>query len=343
VLRPADGLFERGQPRATVLIDGRPPDAALPRVRGALTRLHVVETREADGVYLYIDQNRFARFGTLISHAAMVLILAAAVLSGPMGYFEEPAFAVPIGSTREVGHNTSLSLRVDDFVDEYYPEDGMPKDYRSDLVLYDAGREVARQTVRVNEPLVYNGVRFHQSAYGNAAALTIRDANGQLLFQDSIPLTLRASDGQRPVGYVDLPSRDLRLYVVGTAGTSDPLIQPGQMAVEAYQGSARTPTYSATLTQRQTQSVGPLQVMFERELQFTSLRVVRDPSAGLIWLASALIILGFALAFYFPHRRLWARVRSVEAGIEVTLVGAGKDMAQPVARIAEHVRRTGGR
>jgi cytochrome c biogenesis protein len=115
------------------------------------------------------------------------------------------------------------------------------------------------------------------------------------------------------------------------------------MAVEAYQGSARTPTYSATLTQRQTQSVGPLQVVFERELQFTSLRVVRDPSAGLIWLASALIILGFALAFYFPHRRLWARVRSVEAGVDVTLVGAGKDMARPLARIAERVRRTGGR
>jgi cytochrome c biogenesis protein len=343
-LRPADGLFDRGEPRQTVVLPAGSLDAVRPSLGAALTRLHhIVETHEPGGLYLYIDQNRFARFGTLVSHGALVMVLAAAVLSGPLGYFEENAFAVPIGSTRDLGHDTKLSLKVDDFVDEYYPEDGRPKDYRSEVVLFDAGREVARQTVRVNEPLVYNGVRFHQSAYGNAAALTISDASGRPLLQDSIPMTFRSSDGDRPVGYVYLPDRDLRVYVVGTGGAGDPRIQPGQVVLEAYQGSATTPTYTATLTQRQPQSLADLQVVFDRELQYTSLRVVRDPSSNLIWIASALMILGFVLAFYFPHRRLWARARRIDAGIELTLVGAGKDMLQPVARIAERLRRTHGR
>jgi cytochrome c biogenesis protein len=342
-LRPADGLFERGEPRETVIMPAASLDVARPRLRAALARLHVVETHESGGLYLYIDQNRFARFGTLVAHAALVMILAAAVLSGPLGYFEEPAFAVPIGSTRDIGHTTNLSLRVDEFVDEYYPEDGRPKDYRSEVVLFDAGREVARQTVRVNEPLVYNGVRFHQSAYGNAAAVTIKDSNGVPLFQDSVPMTLRTTDGTRPVGYVYLPDRDLNVYVIGTGGNGDGRIQPGQLVVEAYQGSAATPTYSVTLTQRQPQSMADLQVVFDRELQFTSLRVVRDPSSSLIWLASALIILGFVLAFYFPHRRAWARAQRIDDGVEVTFVGAGKDMARHVARLAARLRSTHGR
>ena len=90
-LRPGEALFERGEPRQTVVLGAQSFEAMRPALRAALTRLHVVETHEPSGVYLYIDQNRFARFGTLISHSAMVLILAAAVLSGPLGYFEEPA------------------------------------------------------------------------------------------------------------------------------------------------------------------------------------------------------------------------------------------------------------
>jgi cytochrome c biogenesis protein ResB len=70
VFHPAEALFERGQPRDVVLLASHSCDAVRPALRAALTRLHVVQTPEPSGLYLYIDQNRFARFGMTACHCS---------------------------------------------------------------------------------------------------------------------------------------------------------------------------------------------------------------------------------------------------------------------------------
>ncbi len=342
--RPADGLFERGIPREAVVLRGRDEAAGsallLATLRAAGYRAIATPEPESQTTVFYADRFRIARFGTLLTHAGLVLVMVGAVLGGPMGAFEEPGFAVPVGSTRAVGHDTALSIRVEDFADEYHP-DGRPKDYRSEAVLLDDGREVARQTIRVNEPLVYNGVRFHQAYYGQAAlVLATTPGSGQELFRDAVSLTWRGNDGLRPVGYFYLPSANLHVYLVGTAGEDDPLIHPGELMAEAYRGQATTPTYRVTLAQRQPLALGPdVELRFDRELPFTGLRVVRNPSVPIIWLASTMLVLGIALTFYFPHRRLWARVRVVgdRSAAELVLVGAGREMAEPLRQLAERL------
>ena len=75
--------------------------------------------------------------------------------------FRDTYFIVNEGHTREVGYNTNLSLNLISFTDEYYP-DGTPSDFRSEVVLYQGDQEVTRATIRVNHPLVYEGIRFYQ-------------------------------------------------------------------------------------------------------------------------------------------------------------------------------------
>jgi cytochrome c biogenesis protein ResB len=36
--------------------------------------------------------------------------------------------------------------------------------------------------------------------------------------------------------------------------------------------------------------------------------IKRDPGAGLIWIAYLSLISGLVLTFYFPRRRVWARL-----------------------------------
>jgi hypothetical protein len=45
-----------------------------------------------------------------------------------------------------------------------------------------------------------------------------------------------------------------------------------------------------------------------------------------IWIASTLLVLGLAVTFYFPHRRLWAVMRPLPAG------GATLEVAAAVRR-----------
>ena len=50
-------------------------------------------------------------------------------------------------------------------------------DFLTDLSVYRNGEEVARKTIRVNDPLEGDGFRFHQSTFGPIASLEIRDAS----------------------------------------------------------------------------------------------------------------------------------------------------------------------
>ena len=72
-----------------------------------------------------------------------------------------------------------------------------------------------------------------------------------------------------------------------------------------------------------------LDFTFARESRFTGLRVVKDPGTNIIWVASALMVIGLVMLFYFPHRRLWALVKRRDDGTAEVRVGmtAQRDMS----------------
>jgi len=105
----------------------------------------VVDADSDTGItHVYVDQNRWAPFGTVIAHLAVVVILAGAMVGSLLGYRDE-GFAVPVGSTVPVGADTGLSVMATSFSDSYYA-DGSPSDYASSLVLYKDGTQVATKT-----------------------------------------------------------------------------------------------------------------------------------------------------------------------------------------------------
>ena len=110
------------------------------------------------------------------------------------------------------------------------------------------------------------------------------------------------------------------MYVVGVAsGRVDPSIRAGQMQLEIYEGSATTPIAIEVVDQGQPVTVAGLDFTFLRERQFTGLIASRDPGAPLVWLGTILLVGGVALVFFFPARRLWARVRPVPGGSQIQL------------------------
>ncbi len=270
------------------------------RSRGYRTRTEDDE----NNVYIASDKNRFCRLGTYFSHLSLILFVLAFVTGNAFG-FRDSSFTVPIGSNREIGHNTGLSIQLTQFVDEYY-ENGMPKDYRSEVILYENGQMVEQAVIRVNHPLIYKGVRIHQAYFGPAVKMLVRDGNGRVIFNDNVPL-----DGSFDIqgylyyqGFFDLPEAGLwirLISVVDNAVTS--MIPAGQLAVDVRQGNEQVDLRLVRLATPRV--VGGFEYTFLEDSKYSGFQVSRDPTNILIWIASILFIIGICTVLYFPYRQVW--------------------------------------
>jgi cytochrome c biogenesis protein len=320
----ARGFFEHAPQHDQIVVRGSMEELES-TLRSAMRKRHYRVLSTNDGIlHVYADRFRWAPMGTVMTHLSLVLILAGA-MAGSVWGFRDGNFMIPEGSTLPVTAIPGLEARLVSFEDSYYSETGAPSDYASDIVLTRDGVEVARETVRVNHPLRYEGLTFYQSFYGPAAAMRVTDPAGGDLFVDGVPLAWTAQEAGRRVGSFTVPGRDLTVWVVGTAGSQDPLVRPGQMRVEIYGALDGRSVAAKTLDQGVATEVAGLSFTFDRELQFTGLSVARDPGTVLVWIGSILLVGGSILVLSFPHRRVWAWIAIRADGIgTLQVAGAGK-------------------
>jgi cytochrome c biogenesis protein len=336
----SESFFEHGRLHRAVTV-AEPPEQAVERVRTMLRHFRVLEDPNGPGLGIYADRYRFAPFGTVVAHVAFVIILIGVLITSNLG-FEEPAFTVSVGSTAEVGHETGLALEVTAFRDEYHP-DGTPRDYASDVILFEDGEEVAAQTIRVNQPLTWGGVTFNQAFFGIAAEVSIRGADGTVLHDAGVPLRWTTEDGLYTYGVVTLQDPGLEVFVItASSGQADRTIGAGEARIEVYPLGEMQPLASQVIAQGAPATIGELTYTFEREQQYTGLIVSRDPGAAWVWAGSILLMLGTCAAMFFRHRRLWVRALPAGTGSEVRI--ASPDRPDPAfrARFDEMVAALGG-
>jgi len=315
--RMGETFFTHAPLRASVLVSAE-PDAATDYVRDVLKsrRFRTVTQADNEGVNLYADRFRWGPFGTVIAHLSFVVILVGFFLSATTG-FKDTQFIAPVGTTVQVGHGTGMSIQARSFNDAYYP-DGSPKDYVSDLVLYKNGVAVDRQMVRVNHPLNSGGISFYQSFFGVAAAIKVTDGAGKTVYGAAVPLSYTSDDGTHSIGQFAMAGKGMTVYVIGAAsGKPDPNIKAGQMQLEIHQNGKTDPIAAQVVDQGKPTAIAGLTYTFERTQQFTGLIVAHDPGVNFVWVGSALLVIGLFLVFFFPHRRMWVRVRKTSAGSEI--------------------------
>lgn len=330
-------FFERAQYRAEIPVESS-PEAALGAVRTHLgdRRFRVVDGD--DGSSLYSDKFRWGPWGTVAAHASFVIIIAAFVVSATFSLDE--SMDIAIGDRMPLGHGTSLEIEAASFSDTY-DEVGRPLDYVSDLIAYQDGQEVARQEVRVNDPMEVDGVRFHQASFGIAASMLVADEAGTV-FQGAVPLKFQDDERRFSIGKLVMAERNLELIVVTPAsGRVDPAIPAGSAMLELYDIVTDEQLGVTLVDQGEAVSIAGTTLTFERERQYTGILVRKDPGAPLMWIGSILLIGGMTVTFGFRPRRLWARVDQTDGGTVVRLAMAEKpnilfenqfrDMAEQIA------------
>jgi len=185
--RVPDTYFQRAHHRVEFTTSAEP--LALESVLRR-RRYRVERVQEGETTYLFADRYSWAQLGTFVSHLALILFIAGALVSKFTGFSQD--LFVGEGTTAPVfavSNPNQMQVRVLDTVARFDPQ-GRPLDYRSELAIYKGGDEVKACTATVNGPCAYNGYRFHQAAYfGFGAELQVRDLrSGNVIYKEVLAL-----------------------------------------------------------------------------------------------------------------------------------------------------------
>jgi cytochrome c biogenesis protein len=310
-------LTERWKNKGNILRRGEDYKAALARVFVA------PKVTEADGVvHLYAEKGVYSRFGAYATHAGIVIVFIGAIIGNVFGF--KSYVNIPDGG--EASHldarggkehiNLPFSVRNNRFWLETYPG-GQPKKYASDLSVMENGREVLRKTITVNDPLVYKGVWFYQSSYGQEGGATAQVAvsrqDGTLLGNLSLspnePVRIDGYGVIRGVTYEqDFQANGPALQIV--------IEKPGQPASNLW-----------ILQRRQDLDRGRKDsLVFSfgglTAKMYTGLQVAKDPGVNVVWLGCLLLTAGMMISFFVSHRRVWIRLSPGVHG-KVDVIAAG--------------------
>ena len=280
-------------------------------VRGRGFRVR--EATDADGTrHVYGDRHQYTKMATLFTHLGLILFLVAAAVTSRFG--DEQGLVVPEGealTVQPIGTPGLLLVKNLGFEAPGF-ETGMPSDFTTDLAVFQDGQEIARKTIRVNDPLAVGGYTFHQNGFGPAPHLVIRDAAGKPLWDAQVPMT--DSAGGSPYVTMAVPGRDFGLQLLlrrDEAGRGVVLVLPYRILGEGTDGPIVQNLAAVTLLRGDTRVSDELGVSLELTDfgEYTLLIAKRDPGQGIVWLAFASLITGIAITFYLPRRRIWARIK----------------------------------
>ena len=282
--------------------------AILRRSRFRVREQRVAEPGGADVIHLYGDKNQYFKLATLFTHLGLILFLAAAAITTAFGF--ETVVFLGNGQTapvQPVGTPNNLLVKNIDFEAPMRP-DGTFADFTTDLAVYQDGVQVARKTIRVNDPLEFGGYVFHQNTFGPAEDMVIRDSSGALLWDG--PVLLDGALNGKPQGFMTIPGSDMGLLVVldKTDSGSPVLIVTGLTTTPQPNGTNIAFLDGVGLGETTDPSEsGDYSVTWTDATAYTGMVIKRDPGQGLVWIAYGSLITGLILTFYFPRRRFWAR------------------------------------
>ncbi len=282
-----------------------------------------VVTEQDGSVYLFSQKGALSRFSVYVTHTSILIIFLGAMIGNIWGYKayvnivegksidsvwpragQQP---IPIG----------FELRCDDFDVTFYDGGSRPKDFKSDLVVLENGKEILKKTIEVNDPLTYKGLTFYQSSYGptgdpvytfrvthreSGETVTVTGAQGK-------SLALPGGGSLIPLGYAESyqnfgPAAQVSVGTGGSKRGTPFIVFKNYPQFDEKRGGA----YSINMIEAS-------------QSYYTGLQVAKDPGVWVVWLGCLLIVLGSCGAFFLSHRRIWVSIQQLDKGIGVKIGG----------------------
>lgn len=192
-------------------VRAEPADAARAAAKMLRRKRYRVELDPAGGA-VAAEKGSLREIGSLAFHWAFLLLLVAVILGKGTGYVGH-AVIVEGGSWTDARLNYDGDVRTGRFFSgnfsgteitlldysDAFRDTGVPMDFRSQLRLSNAdGSDVREETVRINHPVVFNGIRIYQYGFGWAASVRIVQGN-RVLFDGPVVMGQNTPKGANPL------------------------------------------------------------------------------------------------------------------------------------------------
>ncbi len=302
------------------------------------SKYRVSEASDKESIQLYSQKGKYARLAVYVVHLSIILIFVGAILGARFGFkgylnlpegrssneaYLSPDEPIPLGFTIKCNWYDTL----------YYEGIDAPKEFMSELVIIENGKEVLTKVVEVNDPLTYKGITFYQASYGMVPnpvmgkfILDITPAGGQ-----ANALSLRFGDT------FTIPGTDIK----GTISDFSPALTRDRYtgALKTYSENMVNPAVAIEFTEpgkekytgwilRRYPETGMLpgghSIKFEDYwgVEFTGLQVAKDPGVWFIYIASIVMGLGLYICFFISHKKIWVNIVKEKNSVRLTACGS---------------------
>jgi cytochrome c biogenesis protein len=317
------------------------------------SRYKVSEASEEGSVQLYTQKNRYAKLTVYVVHLSIILIFIGAVIGAKFG-FKGYVNIIEGRSTKVayLGPSEPYPLGFDVkclwYQTEYYGSSATPREFMSELVVIDKGREVMRKIIEVNKPLKYKGITFFQSSYGMLTGVmddfVIDDAGDkrQTTLQPkftkfpnqigSFIIKVKPLNGEENTLWLrrgdtfDIPGTEIKGTIVGFSPTlgrdrmtgalgtteyyKEQMVNPA-VAIEV-ESPGRKPFVGWYIRNDPTWIVPEggheLEFIDLRGVEYTGLQVARDPGVWFIYIACIVMSISLYLCFFISNKKLWVHI-----------------------------------
>ncbi len=292
------------------------------------------------GLFFAAEKGRLSIFGVHMVHASVLLILAGALIGSFLGF--QAYVNIPEGSAIDTVYlrstkeplNLGFVVQCNAFNVEFY-ETGLPKEYRSELIFISGNSEPEKRVVRVNHPVVYNGVAFYQATYGTMPGGEVRlkaariDEPGlEEIFEAAPGVETPLAGGDGTVRVLDVRDR----FIDEGAAVLLSVDTPGEKEIKFWifenpeAVRSRLPAPMALSRKFDPSAAKPFHFEFvdmERRY-YTGLQANKDPGVPLVWIGFIVMIAGFLLAFFHPHRRMRVKIVTARGEALISITGWSK-------------------
>jgi cytochrome c biogenesis protein len=315
---------------------------ALAIVGAKFSKKHKITSDEAGVRHYFFEKGRYSRLAFFLTHSSILIIFLGGIIGSFFGYkgyvnlLEGDSITQMQIRSGKI-QNLGFEVKCNAFDVQFY-NTGEPKDYRSDLSIIKNGKEVIRKTIRVNDPLSFEGITFFQSSYGALPEKALIEAVRQ---DETLLGSATALFGRRTAvhGITDIiePADYQEHHVLPNGVDAGPAL-----GINVYSRDGQSmgvwllmnyPDYDKMRRGDYYFRAGKLNIK-----KYTGLQVNKDPGEILVWTGSLILIIGIMIAFFVSHKRLWLAARTGKNGkSELTIGGTANRNREAFGRDIEEI------